>query len=119
MQESKLEGLTLLSWTLQVWRDYRRGVPLVGQHLAIAYCLQNHPEWWKDWDTAEYAADERAITTRLIHIHNDAAIRIQIERESPKEIKGLYETLIGKGFTEFESIHTLALAFVEESSHAV
>ena len=91
----------------------------MGQHLAIAYCLQNHPEWWKDWDTAEYAADERAITTRLIHIHNDAAIRIQIERESPKEIKGLYETLIGKGFTEFESIHTLALAFVEESSHAV
>jgi uncharacterized protein DUF1841 len=119
MQESKLEGLTLLSWTLQVWRDYRRGVPLTGQHAAIAHCLQNHPEWWSDWETAEYAADERAITTRLIHIHNDAAIRIQIERESPKEIKTLYETLVQKGFTEFESIHTLAVAFVEESSFAV
>jgi hypothetical protein len=119
MQESKLAGITLLSWTLQLWRDHRRGVPLVGQHAAIAHCLQNHPEWWSDWDTAEYAGDERAITTRLIHIHNDAAILVQVERDNPKEIKALYDTLRGKDFTEFESIHTLAVAFTEESSHAV
>ena len=92
---------------------------LTGQPAAIAHCLQNHPEWWSDWDTADRPDDERAITNRLIHIHNDAAIRIQVERENPKEIKTLYDTLLGKGFTEFESIHTLTVAFTEESSYAV
>ena len=119
MQESKLQNLTLLSWTLQIWRDHRRGLALSGQHAAIAYCLENHPEWWADWDSPDHGGDDRAITNRLIHIHNDAAIRLQLERESPKEIKALYDSMRDKAFTEFESIHTLAVAFTEETAYAV
>lgn len=119
MQESRLEGATLLSWTLQIWRDFRRGIPLAGQQAAIAYCLQNHPEWWNDWDSAEHSGDERLITTRLIHIHNDAAIRLQVERDDPAGVRKLYESLREKSFTEFESIHTLTVAFSEESAFAV
>src|SRR5439155_20721453 len=66
-------------------------------------------------DTSE---TDRAIITRLIHIHNDAAIRLQIERQQPLQVKTLYDTMIEKGFTEFEAIHTLAIAFTEDSAFA-
>ena len=118
MEESRLKNLTLLGWTLQIWRDHRRGVVLQGQQAIVAYCLQNHPEWWKDWDSADTSENDRAITTRLIHIHNDAAIRLQVERQQPPEVKTLYDSMIEKGFTEFEAIHTLAIAFTEEGAFA-
>jgi hypothetical protein len=116
MEDSKLQNLTLLGWTLQIWRDHRRGLPLQGQLAAIAYCLQNHPEWWSDWDSAEMHPDDRAITNRLIHIHNDAAIRLQVERGQPADVKVLYDAMREKGFTEFETIHTFAIAFAEEGA---
>jgi uncharacterized protein DUF1841 len=118
MEESRLQNLTLLGWTLQIWRDHRRGAVLQGQQAIVAYCLHNHPEWWKDWDSADTSENDRAITTRLIHIHNDAAVRLQIERSQPEQIRTLYEAMIEKGFTEFEAIHTLAIAFTEESASA-
>ena len=118
MEESRLQNLTLLGWTLQIWRDHRRGVVHQGQQAIVAYCLQNHPEWWSDWDSENTSETDRAITTRLIHIHNDAAIRLQIERQQPPQVKTLYDTMIEKGFTEFEAIHTLAIAFTEESASA-
>ena len=118
MDDSRLQNLTLLGWTLQIWRDHRRGVVLQGQQGIVAYCLQNHPEWWSDWDSEDTSENDRAITTRLIHIHNDAAIRLQIERQQPPQVKTLYDAMIEKGFTEFEAIHTLAIAFTEESAFA-
>ena len=118
MEESRLHNLTLLGWTLQIWRDHRRGVALQGQQAIVAHCLQNHPEWWSDWDSDTTSETDRAIITRLIHIHNDAAIRLQIERAQPPQVKTLYETMIEKGFTEFEAIHTFAIAFTDESAFA-
>jgi len=116
MDESRLQNLTLLGWTLQIWRDHRRGAVLQGQQAIVAHCLQNHPEWWSDWNSDATSEKDRSITTRLIHIHNDAAIRLQIERQQPPQVKTLYDTMIEKGFTEFEAIHTLAVAFTEETS---
>lgn len=118
MEESRLQNLTLLGWTLQIWRDHRRGVVLQGQQAVVAHCLQNHPEWWSDWNSENVSETDRAITTRLIHIHNDAAIRLQIERQQPPQVKTLYDSMIEKGFTEFEAIHTLVIAFTEESAFA-
>ena len=118
MEDSRLQKLTLLGWTLQIWRDHRRGAALQGQQAIVADCLQNHPEWWKDWDSADTSENDRAITTRLIHIHNDAAIRLQVDRRQPPQVKTLYGAMIEKGFTGFEAIHTLAIAFTEESAHA-
>ena len=116
MQDSQLRNLSLLSWTMQIWNDHRRGLPQAGHAGPIAYCLQYHQEWWKDWELAEHLGDP-SIASRLIHIHNDAAIKTQLERGSPPEIKALYDSLREKGFREFECIHTLALALVEENEH--
>ncbi|MBI4472135.1 MAG: DUF1841 family protein [Acidobacteria bacterium] len=120
MHESNLEGMTLLSWTLQIWRDHRRGLSLTGQPAVIAHCMQQHSEWWSDWDSLDPAASNQdpAIVTRLLHIHNDATILSQISNQQPKEVHDLYEALREKGFTEFESIHAMALAMSEETARA-
>jgi hypothetical protein len=115
--DSELRSLSLLSWTLQIWSDHRRGVAQLGQMAAIAYCMEHHAEWWKDWESAREFGEDRPTTTRLAHIHNDAAIKAQLHRGDPPEIRQLYNALQEKGFDEFESIHTLALALMEENEH--
>jgi hypothetical protein len=115
--DAELRSLSLLSWTLQIWSDHRRGVAQFGQMAAIAYCMEHHKEWWKDWELAREFGEDTSATTRLAHIHNDAAIKAQLHRGDPPEIKALYKALQEKGFDEFESIHTLALALMEENEH--
>jgi hypothetical protein len=117
MRESVLSNLSLLSWTLQIWKDHRRGVRHAGHMAAIAYCLEHHREWWKDWDTAREFDENPAMTTRLAHIHHDAAIKAQLDRGDLPEIKTLYDTLREKCYSEFDAIHTLASAFAEENEH--
>ena len=118
MREDKIQNMTLLTWTLQVWSDYRRGQRLDGHLASIAYSLDFHKEWWNDWNTAKEGTDDPSITTRLIHIHNDAAIKTQIEMGQSQAVKAFYDALVQKGFTEFESIHTLGIALAEENAYA-
>jgi hypothetical protein len=115
--DAELRSLSLLSWTLQIWSDHRRGVAQFGQMAAIAYCMEHHAEWWKDWESAREFGEDTSTTTRLAHIHNDAAIKAQLHRGDPPEIKELFKTLQEKGFDEFECIHILALALMEENEH--
>ena len=118
-QESNLQGMTLGSWTLEVWRDHRRGQPLTGHSAAMARSLQHHKEWWTDWTGLEMKmVPEHDLLNRLIHVQNDAVIMLQLDSGQPGEVKTLFEALTEKGFNEFESIHTLALAYMEEMAHA-
>ena len=118
MRESVLGNLSLLSWTLQIWTDHRRGVHQNGHPAAIAYCMEHHREWWGGWDRARESGEDASIVKRLAHIHHDAAIKAQLDRCDPPEIKPLFDSLMEKGNNEFESIHTLALALVEENEYA-
>ena len=117
MQDTKLQEATLLSFTLDVWKDYRRGKPMSGHNAAIACAMQHHNEWWAEWDLVDPATArlEIGIENHLIHIHHDAAVKTQLDSKEPKELSVLYQTLREKGFDEFESIHTLALALTEET----
>jgi Domain of unknown function (DUF1841) len=112
-----LQEATLLSFTLNLWRDYRRGVPMSGHNAAIAYAMQHHNEWWAEWDSIDPATArvETWIENHLIHIHNDAAVKTRLDSKEPKELTTLYQMLREKGFDEFESIHTLAVALTEET----
>jgi hypothetical protein len=115
MRDAELKSLSLLSWTLQIWNDHRLGVSQAGQFAAISYCMQHHQEWWKDWESAKESGENAAISTRLSHIHNDAAIKAQVDRGDPPEIRALYSALRANGFSEFDSIHTIALALMDEN----
>lgn len=120
MEESNLQDLTLATWTAKLWRDYRRGVPLVGQSAAIAEAMEHHKEWWGVWDSLEQSRGglEDDTRSRLLHVHIDAAVKLQIQSGDPAEVSVLYKALIEKGSTEFEAIHTLALGLSEESAYA-
>ncbi len=114
-----MQSMTLLTWTLQVWNDHKRGLPLQGHHAAIAESMEFHREWWNDWESARIGGgDERTITNRLIHIHNDAAIKTQVETGQPPEIKVFFANLTDKGFTIYECVHTIAVALSEENAFA-
>jgi hypothetical protein len=117
MQDSKIHSMTLLTWTLQIWSDHRRGLNLTGHNAAIAYCMEHHPEWRNDWNSVPDSNDDRTITNRIIHIHNDAAVLTQLQTGDSAEPKKFHEALLEKGFTEFESIHTLGLALSEERDY--
>ncbi len=121
MQDSRLQNVTLLSWTLRVWTDFRRGAALTGHEAAIGQCMQHHTEWWSDWEALDATGSGRAdisIENRLVHIHHDAAVKLQLENKQPPEAAALYDMLLQKGFTEFEAIHTLAVALTEETWYA-
>ena len=117
MRESVLSNLSLLSWTRQIWNEHRRGVRHAGHPAAIAYCMEHHREWWNDWNSSREADEDPSITARLAHIHHDAAIKAQLDRGDPPEIKTLFESLRAKCHSEFESIHELAVALVEENEY--
>ena len=120
MEDSSLQNLTLAAWTVKIWTDYKRGLPLNGQNAAIAAAMQEHKEWWADWENLARLgpAYEQEVTSRLVHIHSDATIQLQIENGQPKEVRKLHDALIEKGFTQYEAIHTLVLALVDESAYA-
>jgi len=117
MRDSEQPGLSLLSRTLQIWNDHRRGIPQSGEQASVAHCLQHHKEWWSGWATATDTGENSSIAARLLHIHNDAMVRSQLDFGSPREIRVLFDALREKGFTEFECIHTLALAVSEENAY--
>ena len=116
MSEPRLQDVTLLSWTLRIWRDHQRGVPLNGHEAAVAWCIQHHSEWWAGWDAIDPATARAdiSIENRLIHIHHDAAIWLQLENKEVAQVSALYEKLQQEGFEKFESIHTLVPALTEE-----
>ena len=117
MRDSTLSSMSLLSWTLQIWHDHRRGVRQSGHLAAIVYCMEHHREWWRDWDLATGSDKDASMTTRLVHIHNDAVIKGQLDRGDPPEIMTLFNSLREKCYSEFDSIHTLALALMEENDY--
>jgi hypothetical protein len=82
--------------------------------------MQHHAEWRAEWDMLDPDAPrtEKGIENRLVHIHNDAVVKLQLDNKQPKELSELYQMLQEKGFDEFESIHTLGLALTEETGFA-
>ena len=119
MNENRLQNATLLTWTLQVYRDFKRGITQTPHETAVAHSMQNHKEWWPDWEAFDRVSgvEDGTTTSRLVHIHHDAKVLLQVEQAEPKEIRGFYDALREKGFTEFECVHTIALGLTEEFAH--
>jgi hypothetical protein len=107
-----LDGLTLAGWAGGVWYKHRRGVALSGHEGAIVYCMEYHTEWRSRWDSLGTSNDPE-VSRDVLHVHYDAMVKMQVDNNEPPEIREHYERLRGKGFTEFEAIHTLIPALSE------
>jgi hypothetical protein len=120
MNENRLQTATLLTWTLQVYKDFKMGKAQTPHEAVLARSMQNHKEWWPDWEAFDRGTgvEDGTTTARLVHIHHDAKVMLQVEQSEPKEIREFYDALREKGFTEFESVHTIALGLTEEFAHA-
>jgi hypothetical protein len=119
MNDSAIRDLTLGTWAASVWEKELRGVPLELQEASFAYCMRQHPEWREHWNRLNTSGhDDPKIINILIHIYNDAAVKLQIERKDPPEIGELYQALRGTGITDMDALHAIAFVLQEQTWQA-
>ncbi len=119
MNDGTLRDLTLTSWAASVWEKELRGVPLQFQEASLAYCMRQHSEWRQTWNQlGTYAADNNKTVTILVHIYNDAAVKLQLDRNDPPEITALYQTLRGRGVSDMDALHAIAHVLQEQTWQA-
>jgi hypothetical protein len=118
MDEKILNNLTLSSWAATVWSKELRGVPLQPQEASLAWCMRLHNDWRTVWnDLGKYEQTPRA-TNIIVHIYNDASVKLQVDSKNPPEIFNLFQTMRGKGFLDIEALHALAYVMQEQSWNA-
>jgi hypothetical protein len=107
MNESAIRSLTLGAWAASVWEKEVRGVPLVFHEASLAYTMRQHSEWREHWSRLDsIGSDDVKIINILVHIHNDAAVKLQIDRKDPPEICELYQLLRRRGIMDMDALHT-------------
>ncbi len=119
MNDSAIRDLTLSSWAAGVWEKELRGVPLQFQEAALAYCMRQHTEWREFWNQLGYAPKEDSKTINiLVHIYNDASVKLQLDRNDPPEINSLYQLLRGRGIADLDALHAIAFVLQEQTWQA-
>jgi hypothetical protein len=119
MNDTAIRELTLATWAMSVWEKDRRGVPLQGQEAALAYCMRQHSEWQQYWNQLNtYAADNAKVVNMLVHIYNDAAVKLQLDKNDPPEIHEMYQAMRGKGITDMDALHAIAFVLQEQTWNA-
>jgi hypothetical protein len=120
MDEHKLNNLTLSSWAAGVWEKELRGVRLQLQEAALAWCMRQHADWrnfWNNLNNPDTVNTPRG-TNILIHIYNDAAVKLQLDSNNPPEILESYQTMRGKGFSDMDALHAIAFVLQEQNWNA-
>jgi hypothetical protein len=120
MDEKSLNSLTLSGWAASVWEKELRGVRLQMQEAALAWCMKQHNEWRNFWNGLNNygATDTPRASNMLVHIYNDATVRMQLDSNSPPEINQLFQVMRAKGFTDMDALHAIAFVFQEQNWNA-
>jgi hypothetical protein len=119
MDDKSLQGLTLATWAATVWERELRGMPLQPQEAALAFCMRQHTEWKNIWNgLGASGANTPRVTNILVHIYNDAAVKLQLDRNNPPEITGLFQSMRGKGFSDMDALHAIAFVMQEQTWNA-
>jgi hypothetical protein len=116
MNDSAIRDLTLGAWAATVWEKELRGVPLVFQEVSLAYCMRQHSEWRQYWNRlGSLSSEDAKVVAILMHIYNDAAVKLQIDQNNPPEIQTLHQQLRGRGITDMDALHTIAFVLQEQT----
>ena len=119
MDEKTLSNLTLSSWAATVWSKELRGVPLQPQEASLAWCMRQHNDWRPFWSSlGSHEAENQRGTNILVHIYNDASVKLQLDSKNPPQIFDLFQSLRGKGFPDIDALHALAYVMQEQSWNA-
>src|SRR5579862_6150025 len=115
-QEHEIRDVTLLTWAAGVWEKELRGVPLQSQEASVAYCMRQHTEWRQYWNQLRtYTSENTKIVNILMHIFNDAAVKVQLDRNEPPEIMASYELMRSQGLTDMDALHVIAFVLQEQT----
>ena len=116
MNEKTLSNLTLSSWAATVWEKELRGVPLQPQEAALAWCMRQHADWRNFWNGLNGPdVDTPRGKNILVHIYNDAAVKLQLDSNSPPEINQAFQQMRGKGFSDMDGLHAIAFVLQEQN----
>ena len=119
MNDGVIRDLTLGAWAAGVWQKELRGVPLVFQEASLAFCMRQHSEWRQHWNHLDsIGAEDAKILSILVHIYNDAAVKLQIDQNDPPEIATLYQLLRGRGVMDMDALHVIAFVLQEQTWHS-
>jgi hypothetical protein len=86
------------------------------QEASLAWCMKQHNElrnFWNNLNTSE--AETQRAANILVHIYNDAAVKLQLDSDNPPEINQLFHALRGRGFPDLDALHALAYVMQEQS----
>ena len=82
--------------------------------------MRQHLEWrnfWNNLNNTDTVNTPRG-TNILIHIYNDAAVKLQLDSNNPPEIKEYYHTMQGRGFSDMDALHAIAFVLQEQNWNA-
>jgi hypothetical protein len=118
MNDTAIRNLSLASWARTVWEKELRGVPLQPHEAAVAYCMNQHREWRQYWNQLDGTSDNTKVINMLTHIYNDAAVKLQLDRNDPPEINSLYQSMRAKGIADIDALHVIAFVLQEQTWNA-
>jgi len=58
------------------------------------------------------------VVSMLVHVYNDAAVKLQLDRNDPPEIQSLYQVLRSRGVTDMDALHAIAFVLQEQTWNA-
>ena len=80
--------------------------------------MRQHGDWRNFWNNLNNADTVNTPTNILVHIYNDAAVRLQLESKNPPEIGECFHAMRGKGFADMDALHAIAFVLQEQTWNA-
>ena len=119
MNENSIRDMTLAKWAGSVWERELRGVPMPCHESALAYCMRQHREWRQHWNQlATHSTENPKTISVLVHVYNDASVKVQLDRNDPPEINSLYQAMRAKGVSDMDALHAIAFVLQEQTWNA-
>lgn len=79
--------------------------------------MRQHSDWKNLWNGLHNAdvVNSPRISNILVHIYNDAAVKLQLDTNNPPEIQELFHAMRGKGFSDMDALHAISYVLQEQN----
>jgi hypothetical protein len=100
----------------EIWKKVKAGNKLEGEEKIIGELMQQHKEFYNDWESTnfDYEYDPDTEVNPFLHIQFDIIVVNQMNNDNPAQTKITYGNLIKHNHSHLEAIHKIASVFAEE-----
>ncbi len=118
MEPNELEQLSVVSREHFhfIWNAINSGDELEGEDKVIGELMQQHPEFYDDWNSTDfgYKYDPESEVNPFLHISLDAIVVNQLNNNDPKQTRITYNKLRREGDSHLDAVHKIAAVLVDE-----